>query len=328
MQLVLETDGLWLRKSKDCFQVSNGVDVRLIAPNQVTSISVRSTQVTITTAAILLAIEQGIPIVFFDRVGRPKGRIWSNYFGSIASIRRGQLRLADNVLGVEWMASVFRDKMEAQTENLIHLTTRRGKLAEQVQAVSLEMQQYCDQMAALPHDGRWQDRMMGIEGMMARKYWQLLAKAMPQGFDFEKRSRRPALDSFNAALNYGYGMLYATVEGAIISAGLDPMIGVLHADEYNKPVFVFDMIEPFRPWIDRLLLETCLDGKWSENYFISDEETGGVLLNTDGKKWLIPSVNAMLTEKIRFKGKQLSRQNHINRYAGTFAQWLLGQKFK
>ncbi|MBW2028434.1 MAG: CRISPR-associated endonuclease Cas1, partial [Deltaproteobacteria bacterium] len=64
--------------------------------------------------------------------------------------------------------------------------------------------------------------------------------------EFDGRSRRPAKNPFNAVLNYCYGMLYGLVEKACILAGLDPYIGFLHADDYNKKSLVFDLIEPFR----------------------------------------------------------------------------------
>ena len=60
---------------------------------------------------------------------------------------------------------------------------------------------------------------------------------------FEKRSRRPALDHFNSALNYLYGMTYGVVEGGIFAKGLDPFIGLLHTDQYNEPTLAFDLIE-------------------------------------------------------------------------------------
>jgi CRISP-associated protein Cas1 len=184
------------------------------------------------------------------------------------------------------------------------------------------------QLADQP-DPDWANRMMGLEGTLARRYWQTLSKALPDDFDFDKRSRRPAEDPFNAALNYAYGMLYGIVEGAVLSAGLDPQVGVLHADEYNKPVFAFDLIEPFRPWIDRVLLTTCLSGEWHNEFFEPVEgDAKGITLSRSGKAWLIPAVNAMLAERCRFQEKQLSHRNHIHRFAGDMAQWLLKQHFQ
>ncbi len=53
-------------------------------------------------------------------------------------------------------------------------------------------------------------------------------------------------DPFNACLNYCYGILYSLVEKACILSGLDPYVGFLHTDNYNKKSLVFDLIELFR----------------------------------------------------------------------------------
>ena len=58
-------------------------------------------------------------------------------------------------------------------------------------------------------------------------------------------------------------MLYAVVEGGLFASGLDPHLGILHADEYNKPTLAFDMIEPFRP-MDRSIAHPAMPGE--ENY--------------------------------------------------------------
>ncbi len=56
-------------------------------------------------------------------------------------------------------------------------------------------------------------------------------------------------------LNYGYGVLYAQVEQAVLLAGLDPYAGFLHADRPGKPSLVLDLIEEFRQGVvDRTLI--------------------------------------------------------------------------
>ena len=82
--------------------------------------------------------------------------------------------------------------------------------------------------------------------MTTKKYFEALSSILPEKYKFKSRSRNPAKDEFNAMLNYGYGVLYSMVEKACIIAGLDPYIGFLHTDNYNKKSLVFDVIELFR----------------------------------------------------------------------------------
>ncbi len=69
-------------------------------------------------------------------------------------------------------------------------------------------------------------------------------------------------------------MLYTVVEAAIFSVGLDPYLGIWHADQYNKPTLSYDLIEPFRPWMDALLIEQCLDDELTEAMFETKDGGG------------------------------------------------------
>ena len=144
---------------------------------------------------------------------------------------------------------------------------------------------------------------------------------------FRGRNRCPALDTFNVALHYGYGMLYNKVEQACFAAGLDPQLGFLPVDDYAKPTLVFDMIEPFRAWIDRFLLELFLKTLVSDDFFESIEN-GGLSLSRKGKNWLIPAVNEYFNQRTPFHQKLLTRKTHLFRFAGVFVNQLKIYKFK
>lgn len=163
--------------------------------------------------------------------------------------------------------------------------------------------------------------LLGLEGSAAKRYWAAVGTALPQPWQFEGRSRRPARDVFNAVLNYYYGMLYNVVENAALAAGLDPYLGFFHVDAYKRPVLVFDLIEPFRPWVDRLLVELCLSKPFLASHFTTKEN--GLLLSKEGRINYIPRFNDYFEERITYKGQRLSRKNHIHYFTGQLAQWLL-----
>ena len=163
---------------------------------------------------------------------------------------------------------------------------------------------------------------MGIEGTIARVYFQTLGQVLPPDYQFERRSRRPARDVFNAALNYLYGMLYSVVESGLFAAGLDPHLGILHADAYHKPTLAFDLIEAFRPWVDRILLELCLSEELLSSFFTRNQH--GLFLNKKGKALLIPHFNGWLQERRKFQYRELTTRNHIYHTAGQLAVRLRG----
>lgn len=145
------------------------------------------------------------------------------------------------------------------------------------------------------------NQLLGIEGTLNKKYFKVLQNFLPAPFQFDKRSRRPAVDFFNAALNYLYGMTYSIVESGVFAKGLDPFIGYMHTDNYQKTSLVFDLIEPIRPLIDRILIELCTTNQLAENHFIAKEQ--GYWLAKEGKRILIPTFNEYLYKRIKVRGQ-------------------------
>jgi CRISP-associated protein Cas1 len=81
-----------------------------------------------------------------------------------------------------------------------------------------------------------------LEAQAARRYWQTL-------FGAQFRRDR-AEEGINALLNYGYTVMRATLARAVVAAGLNPTIGLHHANRSNSFALVDDLIEPFRPLVD------------------------------------------------------------------------------
>jgi CRISPR associated protein, Cas1 family len=88
-----------------------------------------------------------------------------------------------------------------------------------------------------------------VPGAAARAYFGALGQIMPDGMTFAGRSRRPPEDIINAALSYGYAIILGETVSALCAAGLDPAIGLLHADDDNRPSLALDLMEEFRPLV-------------------------------------------------------------------------------
>ncbi len=319
MQLVLDTKGLTLTKKNNAFLVESPHATRSISPKKLTSIAVTAA-VLISSDAIVLAIKNQIPILFFDKIGKAQARLWSPYFESIATLRQQQVRFADNPAATQWIIDLFGIKTEAQIANFQYLKRRRPTLKPNLDEAAEKMKQQTRNFAKqqgqlLANCG---NALITNEAQLARTYWQTLGAAMPEPCHFAKRSRQPAEDPFNAALNYLYGMLYSVVEGALFAAGLDPHLGLLHADEHNRPALTYDLIEPFRPWVDGLLIRQCFDKMIDPACFTQNQF--GVFLNKTGKAFFIPLFNDFLQETRRFLNRESSHRNHIYYLAGRLAQ--------
>ena len=79
---------------------------------------------------------------------------------------------------------------------------------------------------------------------------------------------RHATHPVNAMLNYAYAVLESQVRIATISRGLDPMIGYLHACRRGRVALVYDLMEPLRSRVDRLVLSFVLSHTFAPSDFI------------------------------------------------------------
>ncbi len=66
---------------------------------------------------------------------------------------------------------------------------------------------------------------------------------------------RAATNPVNALLNYVYALLESESRLALLAGGLDPTLGVLHADQRNRDSFALDAMEPIRPAVDAFVLD-------------------------------------------------------------------------
>ena len=91
-----------------------------------------------------------------------------------------------------------------------------------------------------------------VEAEAARRYWPLLL-----GTSFRRDQDGGGL---NGLLNYGYAILRAATARAVMAAGLHPSLGLMHSNRGNALVLVDDLMEPFRPIVDREVHRLKSDG--------------------------------------------------------------------
>ena len=88
-----------------------------------------------------------------------------------------------------------------------------------------------------------------MEARAAAYYWKNL---FPEHVNFI-RDRHEAEP--NNLLNYGYAILRAIIARALVASGLLPTFGIHHHNRYNAYCLADDIMEPYRPYVDRLVLE-------------------------------------------------------------------------
>lgn len=324
MIIVIDEYGINIEKDNYSFKISSITNTRIISPYKVSAFHLLKPCI-ITSPAILLAAEFEIPLLFLNNTASIKAMLWQPRYGSISKIRKQQYLFCENENGIAWIYNNFLLKLNGQINNLQSIEKRSKAIFEAIQPLKNKMYQLQKKLTSLSKFGNLKDTIR-YEAHSSKMYWQCIKQIMPEPFTFLKRSKHPAKDPFNALLNYGYGMLYNQLFTACITAGIDPYLGILHRDNYNTPSFTFDAIEPFRPWVDRLIMQIALDKTMNITHFETTEKE--TLLNKEGKKIFIPLMIEMLHTLTYLNNKRVKRKDQIQYYLSKLAKELLNKSQK
>jgi len=109
-----------------------------------------------------------------------------------------------------------------------------------------------------------------MEARAAAYYWRHIFPTQP---DF---IRDPDGEAPNALLNYGYAIVRAMMARALVAAGLLPTFGIHHHNRYNAYCLADDIMEPYRPYVDRVVIRMM---HWPTQYTVITSEHKRALLS-------------------------------------------------
>lgn len=332
MHIYLTTFGAFIHIKDGMFEVKYTVDEQELKkkfpPQKVTGI-VLDRGTTLTYEVVKTALQHNIDIVFADGDGAPIGRIWHSKLGSTTKIRKRQLEASLNHEAVHWVKTWITDKINNQADFLKELKKHRAAKAARIEETINTLANQHQRIKALTgkNISDIADSLRGHEGTAGRAYFGLLSELLAKEYQFNGRSFRPAKDPFNAFLNYGYGILYSRIEKCTMIAGLDPYVGFLHRDDYNQTSFVFDFIEPYRPFVDATVFRLFSGKKVSGLHY--HKVPNGIGLTKEGKKLVVNAfIQRFDVDTIRYRGRNQTRMNAIQQDAHTFANALIKPEHK
>ncbi len=93
-----------------------------------------------------------------------------------------------------------------------------------------------------------------LEGRAAAYYWKNMFPKIPD-FTRDREGIPP-----NNLLNYGYAILRAVIARSLVGSGLLPTLGIHHHNRYNAYCLADDIMEPYRPYVDRLVVKIVDSG--------------------------------------------------------------------
>ena len=157
------------------------------------------------------------------------------------------------------------DGNSVQTEKFKSQVTSKKPLLKQLWQQTIKCKIY-NQLVLLKNKGlpvanmeKWFDEVKSgdkgnLEARASVYYWKNL---FPEELQFQRdRYGEPP----NNLLNYGYAILRAVVARALVGSGLLPTLGIFHKNKYNAYCLADDVMEPYRPYVDRLVLQIVLKG--------------------------------------------------------------------
>ena len=187
-------------------------------------------QITITQGALAELVANSAAVITCDSKCMPTGML---------------LPLSGNTL--------YQERFRNQIEAAIPL---RKQLWQQTVKAKIENQAYCLQkntsksfvpLHVLARKVRSDDA-DNHEAQAAAYYWKNL---FSDGFTRDKDGIPP-----NNLLNYGYAILRAVIARALVGSGLLPVYGIHHHNRYNAYCLADDIMEPYRPFVDDLVIST------------------------------------------------------------------------
>lgn len=291
---------------------------------RISEVVIASRGISISSDLIEEFSERGIRLSFLGHGGNPYAMLASPTLTATVESRREQLKAFDDARGLEFARAVVRGKIRNQR----HLLLYCGKYLKQADppryddlaAMAKQLRQLELQARRVQGSTVSEKRaeLMGTEGVAARLYWEGFKLIVKEKAEFMGREHRGTEDPLNALLNYGYGILYGHVWGAVANAGLEPFAGFLHVDRPGKPSLVLDLVEEFRqPVVDRTVIAFV-------NLSQKIEMSGG-MLDEDTRRAIAEKVLERLGSLEPYRGQHYQIRSIIQMQARALVSFLRGK---
>lgn len=209
------------------YMVVRGEKTTKIHLNEIGMLIVESTAVSMTSYLLSELMKNKIKVVFCDEKRNPCSELVS-YYGSHDT------------------SSKIRKQIEWTKDDKDHIWTEI--VSEKIKQQALMLQRYQKEEANMLFEYMEEVEFGDItnrEGHAAKVYFNTL---------FGKKFTRTD-ETVNAALNYGYGIILSIFNREIVSSGYLTQIGLFHDNMFNQFNLSSDLMEPFRPLVDQLVVE-------------------------------------------------------------------------
>jgi CRISPR-associated protein Cas1 len=231
--------------------------------------------------------ERDVTLSFLSEKGRFLARVQGPVSGNVL-LRREQYRRADDLIFSAMVAKQFVTGKIANCRYAMQRVLRDHP--EKIDTIALEngISRLTGSLRRLQNDLSL-DEVRGVEGDAAHVYFGAfdhLIVREKKHFFLKQRNRRPPLDRMNCLLSFLYTLLMHDIRSALESVGLDPAVGYLHRDRPGRSGLALDIMEEFRPMIDRLAISLINLGQLRAKDF-TFSESGAVRMTDTARKTVL-----------------------------------------
>ncbi|MBP3276099.1 type II CRISPR-associated endonuclease Cas1 [Kandleria sp.] len=218
---------------KNDYLVVRNDNIRRIHLSEINTVIVNSTAVVITSYLINELIKRKIKIIFCDETRSPAGEIMPYYGCHNSSKRINEQLYWDKEFAVDVWTRIIKEKIHNQAIILKHYGEKNAD----------KLDVYIEELQRNDETNR--------EGHAAKVYFDTL---------FGMSFKRDDGSDLNAALNYGYTVLLSQFNRDIVAYGYLTQLGIKHRNEFNPYNLSSDLMEPFRPLIDKIVRDNIDEG--------------------------------------------------------------------
>lgn len=213
---------------KNEYLVVYGDEANMLHLSEIQTVIFDSTAVSVTAHLICELARRKINVIFCDEKHNPISEMQPIYgsFNTSKKIKQ-QVSWSESTMGEVWKL-IIKEKIKKQAWVLEYFSIEAHK----------KLNEYSEEVLCGDSTNR--------EGHAAKVYFNSF---------FGKNFGRNQECEINSALNYGYAILLSAFNREIISNGYITQLGINHKNEYNEFNLSCDLMEPFRPFIDKIVYD-------------------------------------------------------------------------
>lgn len=248
----------------------------------------------VSTKALAWASIYGVKVLVTSQSGRPLGVFLPLNYDMHVKTRVMQYQAYNNDKGIRIARIILASKIRFQKRVLekygLSLSEFNGKGYSEEKILQANVDGNLERVRTF---------LNMVEVWYAKYYFKQIFTLFPKFLKAETRNTRKAGEPLNNLFNLGYEVLKWEVYRSLLEAHLDPYLDFLHSIQHAKPSLVCDLQEPYRPLIDRFLIEYCKRLGEKDLQLVYGDGRPRVFLKYPESSKLISALNEFLDTRIR-----------------------------